>query len=364
MPPRRPVAAPPVPSAPRLAGDPSIERVAVFRALMLGDMLCAVPALRALRAGLPDAEITLIGLPWMRGLAERLAPVDRFIEFPGYPGLPERACDVRVLPDFLAQVQDRRFDLAVQLHGSGRIANPLVASFGARRIAGFRDEVAWWPQANGPWFARWPDEGHEIDRLLTLTTALGFAPRGRELEFPVHEADRRELRALFDGAPPRRYACVHAGSQLPSRRWGIERFAAVADALAERGLTVVLTGGEPERELVDALARAMRHPALALAGRTSLWTLGALVEGAELVVCNDTGLSHVASALATPSVVVSCGADVARWAPLDAALHPVLWQPVECRPCAHAVCPTGHACASGVHVDQVLAAARRLPVAC
>jgi ADP-heptose:LPS heptosyltransferase len=77
------------------------------------------------------------------------------------------------------------------------------------------------------------------------------------------------------------------------------------------------------------------------------------------VICNDTGISHVAAAVGTRSVVVSCGAEVARWAPPRSDLHEVLWGDVACRPCAHASCPTAHECAQAVGVAQVLAAARR-----
>jgi len=351
---RRPPCATTDAPAARLAGDRSIERVVVFRALMLGDMLCAVPALRALRAGLPGAEITVIGLPWMRELAQRLDGIDRFVGFPGHPGLPEAPCDVRELPDFLAQVQDRRYDLAVQLHGSGAIVNPLVASFGARITAGFHDDASWRPNEHAAWFVPWPREGHEIDRLLALPAALGCPPRGRDLDFPVCEADRRELAQAWPAWRAGRYACVHPGSQLPSRRWSIERFAAVADHLAERGLRVVLTGAASERVLVGQVAEAMRHPSIDLSGRTTLWTLGSLVEAAERVVCNDTGISHIASALGTPSVVISSGADVARWAPLDRVRHPVLWAAMPCRPCAHAVCPVEYGCAERVAAADVI----------
>jgi ADP-heptose:LPS heptosyltransferase len=111
--------------------------------------------------------------------------------------------------------------------------------------------------------------------------------------------------------------------------------------------------------LVREVAAAMRRPAVDLAGRTSLWTLGALVERARLVVCNDTGISHVAAALGTESVVVSSGADVARWAPLDHARHALLWQPVPCRPCSFVHCPYGHECALAITPEQVIAAAHR-----
>jgi ADP-heptose:LPS heptosyltransferase len=339
-----------------------VQRIAVFRALMLGDMLCAVPALRALRRGFPDAEITLVGLPWARQLVQRLSCVDRCIDFPGHPALPEVPCDVRQLPDFLAQVQAQRFDLALQMHGSGELANPLLATFGAETTAGFCGPGAWRPEADAALYAPWPEQGHEIERLLTLTDWLGLPRQGTQMEFPVGAADRDELAQLWPGArAPRPYVCVHAGAQLPSRRWPFERFAQVADRLAAQGRTVVLTGGAPESELARALESRMGTPPVNLVGRTSLWTLGALIEGCEAVVCNDTGLSHVAAALRRPSVVVSSGADVARWAPLDHDRHTVLWQDMPCRPCTHAVCPLPHGCAEAVGVDAVMRALQDLP---
>jgi ADP-heptose:LPS heptosyltransferase len=251
-------------------------------------------------------------------------------------------------------VQARRFDLALQLHGSGTIVNPLVASFGARHMAGFANAAAWVPPADAALFAPWPETGHEIERLLALPDHLGLPRQGLALEFPVTEADRTELRQEWPAAHFERYVCVHAGSQLPSRRWDPRRFAAVADAIARRGRAVVLTGSASESGLVAEVRRHMREPAVDLCGRTTLWTLGALVQGAEAVVCNDTGLSHIAAALQRPSVVVACGSDTRRWAPLDTRRHRVLAQQLPCRPCAHRSCPTAHECASAIGVQQVI----------
>ena len=337
--------------------DQRVDRIAVFRALVLGDMLCATPVLRALRTAWPHAEITLVGLPWASELALRLPQVDRFEAFVGFPGLPERSPDLPALAGFIARLQWQRHDLLLQLHGSGSIVNPLLACFGATRVAGFVDPGDFC--AEPALHTAWPRTGHEIERLLHLTDHLGLPRQGRHLDFPVTPADHvaleKEVPELAHDNDP--IVCVHPGAQLASRRWLPERFAAVADLLAARGLRVVLTGTAGERALTDAVRRQMHQPALDLAGRTDLWTLGALIERARLLVCNDTGVQHVAAALGTASVAVSSGADVSRWAPLDAQRHRVLWSPAPCRPCAYPVCPTGHQCARDVGIDDVASAA-------
>jgi ADP-heptose:LPS heptosyltransferase len=327
-------------------------RIAVFRALQLGDLLTAVPAWRALRAAHRHARITLIGLPWAATLAARLTCIDDFVAFPGHPALPELASDGSALPAFLAAMRAQRFDLALQMHGSGPVVNDIVRGFGAARCAGFEPDAASAARA-GPGWVTWPARGHEIERLLALTDALGCARRGTHLEFPLQDADRRAVRCRFPELEPGSYAVVHPGSQLPSRRWPVERFAAVAAELEQRGLRVVATGTRDEAPLTRAaLARCL--DGIDAAGRTSLWEVAALIEGAAVLVANDTGVSHIAAALGTPSVIVSAGADVARWAPLTRSVNRVLAVDVPCRPCSHRVCPTQHECARAVAVDHVV----------
>jgi ADP-heptose:LPS heptosyltransferase len=325
-----------------------VERMAVFRAGSLGDVLCATPALRALRAGFPNAEITLVGLSGSRLLTQRLACVDDMLDFPGYPGLP--GSNLHELPEFLTQVQARQFDLAVQLQGNGEVSNPLVATFGARHMAGFRNEASWFPAQDERWMVRWHKTGPEIERLLQLTDAMGLPRVGTHLDFPLQAEDRYALNELWPGAACglRPYVCVNPGARLASRRWPLERFAAVGDALVRAGYAVVLTGTAAETQLVNEVARHMRHKAVNLVGLTSLWTLGALIERAHGVVCNDTGVSHVAAALRRPSVVISNEDDASatRWQPLNHDRHHFLAQDTSIR--------EPHRCEAGVAVEEVL----------
>jgi ADP-heptose:LPS heptosyltransferase len=305
------------------------RRLAVFRALQLGDMLCAVPALRALRAALPGAHITLIGLPWARGFVSRFARyVDAHLAFPGHAGLPEQRPDEAAFASFVAETRERRFDLVVQMHGDGRITNGIVRRLGVKASAGFASAAddAWCP---------FPARGPEIRRLLGLATHLGAPARGEALEFPLSERDELELRAFarLRGIPLAPCVCLHPGARALERRWPAAQFARVGDALHTRfGLPIVLTGSEAEAPLTGAVARAMTAPACDAAGPISIGALAAQLARARLVVTNDTGVSHVAAALGVPSVVIFMASDPERWAPLDRVRHRAVCDPAGARP--------------------------------
>src|SRR5262245_9363849 len=195
---------------------PAPRRVVVLRALQLGDMLCAVPAFRALRRAWPGAEIVLVGLPWARAFVDRYAAyLDGFREFPGYPGLPEQPAPAERIVAFLAAVQAERFDLAVQMHGCGTVTNPLAVLLGARRAAGFYLPGQFCPDPD--LCVPYPASGLEVRRLLALAAFLGAPDAGEDLEFPLRDQDFRELRAVegADALRPGAYVCVHPGASVP-----------------------------------------------------------------------------------------------------------------------------------------------------
>jgi len=303
-----------------------IRRIAVFRALQLGDLLCTVPAWRALRAACPNASITLIGLPWAEEFVRRFHQyLDDFISFPGYPGLPEQEPDLNRLSMFLADMRRRQFDLFVQMQGCGTYVNDLALLCGARDRAGYYDPTqACHAQDH---FMPYPDGLSEVHRHLRLMEFLGVPASDDHLEFPLTEQDHAEFAVLLTpeaAFSPETSVCIHPGGRGTNRRWDPEHFAKVAEAWSLRGRTIVLTGTAAEQSLGEHITRRLSRPPVNLMGKTTLGTLGVLLSRTSLLVANDTGLSHMAAAFGTPSVIICVGSDPVPWGPLNHQRHRLL----------------------------------------
>lgn len=296
-----------------------IQKIAIFRALQLGDLLNVVPAVRALRVAFPDAEIVLLGLPWAAGFVRRFDRYfDRWIHFPGYPGLPEQEYDAVAFADFLQEMRAEEFDLLLQMQGSGTIVNDLLAGFGARLLAGFHNAES---RMESAFFVEYPKLAHEIRRHQALMEHLGIPRAGDELEFPLTAADEEELLRLGLPLEAGRYVCIHPGSRGMWRQWPPAYFAMVADICAESGMDIVVTGTADERDIAREVIGHLHHPAIDVTGLTSVGAMGVLLRDASLLVSNCTGVAHMAAALRTPSVVISMDGEPYRWGALDHRLH-------------------------------------------
>jgi len=299
----------------------NIKKIAVFRALQLGDMLCVIPAIRALRHELPSAKITLLGLPWAKGFVERFDEYfDKFIHFAGYPGLPEQTFHEFEFEDFIKKIRREKFDLLLQMQGNGTIVNPLVFTLGANYVAGFYNEDSF---VDSPFFMPYPDHGPEIRRHLLLMQHLQIPSQGDHLEFPLTKQDQKDFDELLLPVYPKNYVCIHPGSRGRWRQWPPQFFALIADFCIEQGLTAVITGTKEETDITTEVIKCMHHVPIDLTGKTSLGAIAVLIKNAFMLVSNCTGVSHVADAFDTPSVVISMDGEPERWAPLNRKLHRV-----------------------------------------
>jgi ADP-heptose:LPS heptosyltransferase/uncharacterized protein YjbJ (UPF0337 family) len=258
----------------------SRPRLVAYRALGLGDLLTAVPALRALRAAFPRHRITLAAPAVLAPLAELSGAVDDVLDtaplaVPAAPGA----------------------DVAVNLHGRGPESHRALLAARPRRMIAFASpEVPW----RGP---PWRDREHEVRRWCRLLVQSGIAADASRLDLPPP--------AVPSPAPGA--TVIHPGAASPARRWPAERWAAVARAQREAGRRVVVTGSTADRPLAEAVAG--EDGIEVLAGRTDLLELAALVAGAGRVLCGDTGIAHLATAFGTPSVVLFGPTPPEEWGP-------------------------------------------------
>lgn len=348
------------------AGLEPVRRVAILRGGGIGDFISITPALRALHRAYPDAQLSLITLPKLEPLARRYPGVVRVLPLPEYPGLndgPGPRAD-----DFFAAMRAERFDLALQLHGGGRHSNPFVRALGARVTAGLRAGDA--PELD-IWVPYDPTQ-HETMRYLDVLAALGIPPAGWEPELPVAPGDLESLARVAEGLDQGalaagRYLGVNVGAGAESRRWPVERWAAVVDALLDEVdlAGAVAIGGPGEERWTRALRAASRHGkrVVDLAGRLDLGALIALLSRLRLLLSNDTGPAHAAVALGTPTVIVFGSGPPLNWAPLGRAWHrPVADWTSPCRWLRDDGCEdrSDVPCLEAVGVEAVVAEARGL----
>lgn len=258
-----------------------MSRVVVLRALGLGDLLTAVPALRAVRRVCPQHHVTL------------LAPREHADLLAFDPGLVDEVRDTRGLDAGPLAEDLQGADLAVNLHGKGPQSTRLLQATRPRQLLAF----------GTPYGPEHRDDEHEVHRWCRMLQRHGVPADPTDLHLDV-PPDPRTAGATI----------VHPGAKDAARRWPLDRYAQVVRSLLRRGERVVVTGGPGEERLAHDLA-ALSSGAEVLAGTTSLPELAGLVAGATRTVSGDTGIAHLATAVQTPSVVLFGPVPPREWGP-------------------------------------------------
>jgi ADP-heptose:LPS heptosyltransferase len=288
---------------------PDISKIAVLRANGIGDFIFSLPALEALRKAYPTAEIVLLGLSWHREfLRERPGPIDRVEVVPKTRGVGIQPSEIaeedpEEIKSFFERMEQEKFDLALQIHGGGRHSNPFIKNLGARITVGSCTEDA---EILDRWIS-FPYYHNEILRFIEVVNLVGASPVILEPRVNVTDHDLEEAaRLLFDVNKP--IAVINPGAGDPRRRWPVEKFAAVGNALSWEGAEVVIIGSEQEQDLAKAVSANMSAPYRDLSGNLSLNGLTGLLSQASVVVSNDSGSLHLARAVGAPTVgIYWCG---------------------------------------------------------
>jgi heptosyltransferase-2 len=352
------------------------ERILVVKLATLGDLLTITPALRALRSTYPQAHIGVLTTPAHAGALRGLDSYDEIIAFDKYAF--DRPADalgnVPIALKFADSLRGGAWDSLVLLHH-------LTTSFGVAKYAALSllsgaPRRTGLDNGRGRWFLTEsaPDFGfgvkHEVDYWLDVVGLLGARhPSSPRLELYIAPDDA----AWAEGRLPSEAALLVPGSGAYSlaRRWSPERFAQVGRALQERhGLKpVVLSGLTPDEEaLARDVASAIGPAAQVVPAAPSPQSLGALVQSCKLVVANDGGVVHVATAVGTPVVAIFGPSNDRAWGPYPPGevRHQIVREQLECAPCIHRGhsfgtpqgCPA-RTCLALVETEHVLRATER-----
>lgn len=347
------------------------QRVLCVRLDNMGDVLMTTPAIRAIRAANPARHITLLGSPAGVRVAAHVPEIDTTIRYdaPWVKNARTHESGTDVDRSLIEVLAAHRFDAAVifTAYSQSPIAAALVC-----RMAGIPLRLAHCRENPYLLLTDWVAETeparqlrHEVERQLDLVERFAPRPNDLRLSFRVLERDRKSLAARLRETgvdPAARRIVVHPGASAPSRRWPAARFAQTVRELVRRQhRPLVLTGDASESALVaDVVAAAGSSTEVHdLSGRLTLGELGALIEGADLLVANNTGPVHIAAALGT-AVVDLYALTNPQHTPWRVPAR-VLNRDVPCRNCYRSVCPNGtHACLAGVEPHEAVDAALAL----
>ncbi|MDA8099445.1 MAG: glycosyltransferase family 9 protein [Nitrospiraceae bacterium] len=316
------------------------RNILIIKPGAVGDLIQMTPVVRALNKAYPTASITL--------LVGSASTASLFHHHPGVREaiVYERSNRHRSLPAFLQLWKDlrsRSFDLVLNFQRSNLKAWALVAASFPCRILVYhkaRKRII-----------------HAVQNYLETLAPLGIPPAGDRLEFfldaPSRDFAKEILPSPPSGAP---VIALNPGATHAVNRWPAQRFAELADLIAERiGGQAIIIGGPDDVPLAEQIIEASRTKPRSFAGKTSLLQLGALLERCSLLVSGDTGPMHLATAVGTPVIALFGAADPDRTGPIGAANRVIAASDVDCVPCRSRSCSnkTYLACMERITPDRV-----------
>lgn len=323
----------------------------------VGDVIFSTPFMRALRKKRPDARISCLLHPRCVQMLEGNPNIDEIIIY------DEEGVHRSLYGKFrlIRNLRRKRFDTAFILHRS--FTKALIAY-----LAGIGERVGY-PTKNRGWVLtksiEEPDEElHKVDYFLNIAKGCGIEPSGGHYEFFVDESDRKYIREFLKkaGIPEDGRVAVlcPAGNWAP-KRWPAPRFAALGDMLAQKlGFNVVISAAAKDASLAEEVRGLMKSPAVAAAGNTDLKQLGALLERAGLVVANDTGPMHIASALGVDTIALFGPTSPGITGPHGGGRYSVIFRNKRCDvPCYELAC-THNSCMDAISVEDVFDEAVKL----
>lgn len=347
----------PEPLAPARWDWSKVRKVLLVRLRSIGDTVLSTPSLFALRRFLPNAEIDILVEDWVAPVLDNHPHANNVVVLER-GGLASRARAAR-------QIRSKAYDVVYNLHG-GTTATFLTRATGARHrvgLATYQYAQLHNHQAPAPALLWGQQKTHSVEQQLALLgwTGVPVTDRPRTQVAVTPEATKKIEQQLADaGLEHRPIALIHPAAAFATKQWASKNFARVAEALAERGLAPVAIAAPNEREILESLVAQTGVPIVCL--DLSLPEVAALSARSQIFVGNDSGIAHIAAAVATPSVVIFGSSNVAHWRPWNKAAAEVVLEEMPCQPCHGYFCEKfpEPECILRVPVERVVTAIDRV----
>ncbi|MGO8736238.1 MAG: lipopolysaccharide heptosyltransferase II [Terriglobia bacterium] len=335
------------------------KKIMVRATNWIGDAVMSLPAIEALHARFPDSEIVLVSKPWVSEIYWNHPAVSRQIV---YDAEGEHR-GARGFWKLVRKLRSERFDAALLLQNAFHAAwmawcarIPIRIGYARDGRSSLLSEAVELPPPAA--------YGHQVYYYLQLLFRCGIIERPKTLqEVRLHLADSEQKWAVKQlqtvGLGGRRFLVgLSPGASFgAAKRWLPDRYANLADRLIDGlGADVLIFGSHAEKPLAEAVARAMEHTPVLVAGKTTLREFMALLAKCHLVITNDSGPMHVAAALGLPLLAIFGSTDERATGPVGLRVR-IVKHPVKCSPCGLHQCPIDFRCMTGISVDDVYTAA-------
>ncbi len=316
----------------------NVRNILVFRFGNIGDTICAVPAMNVIRENFPEAKIVLLSSPGRPGAAgakeilENAEFLDGLIIY-----YPEEIKSLNEKYNFIRKIKKERFDLFIELPAnltgfSAEIRNMVFSKLiGVKYAFGFRiNTIRLFAKVQSDYLKF----DNEVERLLKILKAEGVAIENISFPLPVSEEDREFVNNFLEKFSNGKIIALNPNAKRETNLWPLERYAELGRWLAaDNGNNILIIGGKADKERAARLKQMIGEDAINVAGKFSLLQTIEILRHCSLLISNDTGAVHMASAVGTPVVgIYSAWQLKGKWYPYGKKSI-VLRKEPECHTC-------------------------------
>lgn len=334
----------------------NIKKILVIRTDRVGDFLLNIPVIKTLRQNFSQSYLAVMVNSKVSEIIEKDPCIDEIIVYNG--NIQHRGFCRTVR--FIKRLREKKFDLAI-------ILNPTKKFNLITFLAGISHRVGY----NRKWGflltrkikdRKFLGERHEVDYNLDLVRLLGINPENKEISITLTKEDENFVKNLLDTSGIKKedaLIALHPWTTNPAKKWPLGNFLEVGRRLtSELNAKIAVIGGKEERREAESFCQREKK-FINFSNQFNWRQLAAFLKRCYLLISNDSGPVHIASAVKTPCVVIF-GRNIPavgpkRWGPLGDG-HIVLHKDPGCNPCLDRKCSYNFKCLTAITPEEVFKA--------